>query len=250
MRSCKYSDVSGERRTKILCVRNIRFHKKNVLIPNASPEIFKASSVSLTFEWQKKDTRDNTITHQKSNDKIGLKIMCPVKAAAELVHYLYNSGIQLQRVPDCKINSIVETGKISTIPSSVILNHIRSAVHSLRKDRLGFTEEEVGTHTNRSGGAMGMYLVGTPVYTIMLIGRWSSDAFMRYIRKQVLEMSHRVSSKMITFEEFYTVPDFIHNATDGGLQTCNNNKLATTTSFGGSRTNMRSGHHPAFHLQH
>ena len=250
MRSCKYSDVNGERRTKTLCVRNVRFHKNNKLIPNNSKEIFKATSVSLTFEWQKKETRDDTITHQKSKDKSGNKIMCPVRAAAELVSYLYNSGIPHDKVPDLKLNSIIQKGKISTIPSTMILDRIRSAVRSLGKDKLGFTEEEVGTHSNRSGGAMAMYLAGTPVYTIMLIGRWSSDAFMRYIRKQVLEMSHGISSKMLTYEEFYTVPDFVHNAADGDLRSRNKNNLATTTSFSGSRTNMRRGNNPAFHLEH
>jgi hypothetical protein len=42
---------------------------------------------------------------------------------------------------------------------------------------------------------MAMYLGECPVYTVMLIGRWSSDAFLRYIRKQVMEFSHNVSKK-------------------------------------------------------
>jgi hypothetical protein len=136
------------------------------------------------------------------------------------------------------------------IPSSKIREKIRAAVKALGKDSLGFTAAEVGTHSNRSGGAMGMYLSGTPVYMIMLMGHWSSDAFMGYIRKQVLDMSHGVSSKMITYEEFYTIPDFVHNAADGDLRTCNNNNLATTSSFSGSHANMRRGTHPAFHLEH
>ena len=61
-----------------------------------------------------------------------------------------------------------------------------------------------------------MVLAGTPVYTIMLMGRWSSDAFMRYIRKQVLSLSHGIAMKL-TFEEFYTVPDFVHTSDDGDL---------------------------------
>jgi hypothetical protein len=132
----------------------------------------------------------------------------------------------------------------------VVLQKIWSAVKSLGKDKLRFTVDEVGTHSNRSGGAMGMYLTGTPVYTIMLMGRWSSDAFMRYIRKQVLDMSHGISSKMITYEEFYTIPDCVHNAADGDLRICNKNNLATTSSFSGSHANMRQGTHPAFHLEH
>ena len=35
---------------------------------------------------------------------------------------------------------------------------------------------------------MAMYLGDCPVYSIMMIGRWSSDAFLRYIRKQVEQL--------------------------------------------------------------
>ncbi len=250
MRSCEYSDVTGERRTKTVCFRNIRFFSKNKLIPNNSPKIFSATSISITFEWQKRDVRDDIITHQRANDTIGDKIMCPVRAAAELVSAIYKSGIPHHKIPDLKINTIKTKGKLFTIPSSMVLTRIRTAVQKLGVDKLGFSELDVGTHSNRSGGAMGMYLGGTPVYTIMLLGRWSSDAFMRYIRKQVLDMSHGVSTKMITYEEFYTIPDFVHNAADGDLRTRNSNNLATTTSFSGSHTNMRRGVHPAFHLEH
>lgn len=250
MRSCEYSDVAGERRTKTVCFRNIRFHSKNKEIPHHSPNIFQATSVSITFEWQKRDVRDDTITHQRSNDKVGKKIMCPVRACAELVTIIRKSTISPDKIPNMKINTVVTQGKIFTIPSSMVLDRIRTAVRFLGKDKLGFTEAEVGTHSNRSGGAMGMYLAGTPVYTIMLLGRWSSDAFMRYIRKQVLDMSHGISTKMLTYEEFYTIPDFVHNAADGDLRTRNQNNLATTTSFSGSHTNMRRGMHPAFHLEH
>jgi hypothetical protein len=46
---------------------------------------------------------------------------------------------------------------------------------------LGFKPHEVGVHSLQSGAAMEMYLGEIPVYTIMLIGRWSSDAFLHYI---------------------------------------------------------------------
>jgi hypothetical protein len=164
--------------------------------------------------------------------------MCPVRAAAELVSQLYKSSIPHSKVPDLKINTIILSGRIFTIPSTRLLDKIRSAVRSLGKVKLGFTEEEVGTHSYRSGGTMGMYLAGTPVYTTMPLGCWSSDPFMRYIQKQVLNMSPSVSSKMITYEEFYTIPDFIHNAAGGDIRTRNNTSLATTTSFSGSHTNM------------
>jgi hypothetical protein len=249
MRSCEYSDTKGERRTKVVCFRNIRFHEQKRFTPQNSPDIYAATSVSITFEWQKKDVRDDIITHQKSNDKIGDKIMCPVRACIELLLQIRGSNLPHDKILDLQINTVVLDGKLSTISSTVILGK-RAVVKALGKDNLGFTENEVGTHSNRSGGAMGMYLSGTPVYTIMLMGRWSSDAFMRYIRKQVLDMSHGISTKMITYEEFYTIPDFVHNAADVDLRTRNNNNLATSSSFSGSHTNMRRGTHPAFHLEH
>ena len=52
-----------------------------------------------------------------------------------------------------------------------------------------------------------VYLADVPVYTIMLIGRWSSDAFLRYIRKQVEQFSRHVAKQMLTFRSFRTVPE-------------------------------------------
>jgi hypothetical protein len=97
---------------------------------------------------------------------------------------------------------------------------------------------------------MGMFLAGTLVYTIMLMGCWSSDAFMRYLRKQVLSLSHGISNKMLKYEEFYTVPDFVHTTADGDSRSRNNTSLATTQSFNGSHANMQRGLHPVFHLSH
>jgi hypothetical protein len=97
---------------------------------------------------------------------------------------------------------------------------------------------------------MGMFLAGTPVYTIMLMGRWLSDAFIRYIRKQMLSLGHSISAKMLTYEQFFTVPDFVHTTADGDSRTRSNTNLATTLQFNGSHANMQRGMHPAFHLSH
>ena len=45
---------------------------------------------------------------------------------------------------------------------------------------------------------MAMYLAGVPVFSIMLIGRWSSTAFLKYIRKQAEEFLQGISSKMLS----------------------------------------------------
>jgi hypothetical protein len=251
MRSCEYSDVQGERRTKILCVRNFRFFNKNNKDISSDIHLLgEATTVSITFEFQKRDIRNDTISHQKSGDKLGSGEMCPVRAAAEVIKRIYSYNIPKEKIRDTPINFIQLGPTAYTIPSSLFLIKIREAVRSLGHEKLGFHPEEVGTHSNRSGGAMGMFLAGTPVYTIMLMGRWSSDAFMRYLRKQVLSLSHGIANKMLTYEEFYTVPDFVHTSADGDTRSRNNTNLASTQSFSGSHANMQRGLHPAFHLSH
>ena len=166
--------------------------------------------MSITFEFQKKEVRNDTISHQQSGDSVEQDKMCPVRATIGLITRIRSYNISLDKLGDLPINYVEFEGKGFTILSSMILLKIHRAVSLLGQELLGFSANEVGTHSNRSGGAMGMFLAGTPVYTIMLMGRWSSDAFMKYIRKQVLSLSHGIATKMLTFERFYTVPDFVH----------------------------------------
>jgi hypothetical protein len=206
--------------------------------------------VSITFEFQKKEVRNDTISHQRSDDSLGKSEMCPIRAAAVIVKEIASYKQDSPRFADTPINYLEIDRKGYTIPSSLILLKIRQAVTSLGHGVLGFSVDEVGTHSNRSGRAMGMFLSGTPVYTIMLMGRWSSDAFMRYIRKQVLSLSHGIAAKILTYEQFYTVPDFVHTAADGDTRHRSNTNLATTMNFNGTHVNLRRGLHPTFHLNH
>ena len=53
---------------------------------------------------------------------------------------------------------------------------------------------------------MAMHLNDVPTHTIMLVGRWSSDAFLKYIRRQVQEFTSGVSARMIQRGSFFNVP--------------------------------------------
>ena len=74
---------------------------------------------------------------------------------------------------------------------------LRNAVEAIGEEKIGFNSSEIGTHSIRSRAAMAMFLDEILVYVIMLIGRWSSDAFLKYIRKQVEQFSHNVARRMI-----------------------------------------------------
>jgi hypothetical protein len=88
-----------------------------------------------------------------------------------------------------------------------MINALRVAVGGIGEIRLGIKKEDIGTHSIRSGAAMAMYLGECPVFMIMLIGRWISNAFLQYIRKQVMKFSQNVAKKMLTCQNFRHIPD-------------------------------------------
>jgi hypothetical protein len=128
-----------------------------------------------------------------------------------------------------------------------VINALRDAVVAIGEHRLGITKDQIGTHSIRSGAAMAMYLGECPVFTIMLIGRWSSDAFLRYIRKQVMEFSQNVAKKMIQYQNFRHIPD-IHRRIprDDPRQRNNPNNAETRRNVGGNMS--RQARLPAFSL--
>jgi hypothetical protein len=89
------------------------------------------------------------------------------------------------------------SGKPVLFVSKIILAKLRSASAAIGKDIMGFEAHEIGLYSLQSCAAMAVYLNNIPVYTTMIIRRWSSDAFLRYIRRQVKEFSLGVALAMI-----------------------------------------------------
>ena len=202
MRSCEYLNVQGERKTKQLRLRNIRFYRHGKEIIHRDRTLLNSDYISITFEDQKNGEQFDTITMQSARDLL----LCPVRAWGSIIQRLSKCT---STSPDTLVNSFYSNGKLHEVTGNDMMKALRGAAASIGKDTLGFEPDEIGTHSIRSGSAMGMYLAEVPVYTIMLIGRWSSDAFLRYIRKQVEQFSHNVSRRMIQHQHFTHVPNFL-----------------------------------------
>ena len=86
-------------------------------------------------------------------------------------------------------------------------NSLRAVTLSFGEERLGFSHKEVGTHSIRSGFAMELYLAKVYPETIMIMGRWASSAFLRYICIQVSDTSKGISTLMTNNHAFYTIPE-------------------------------------------
>ena len=91
------------------------------------------------------------------------------------------------------VSLVKHRNKIINVTAEMIADLCRDGVFTIGKTKLGICRSEIGTRSIRLGAAMAMYLAGVPVFSIILIGRWSSTAFLKYIWKQVQEFSQGTS---------------------------------------------------------
>jgi hypothetical protein len=204
MRSCEYCKTTSPNESttkKLLRLNNIRFFKGGKLLSHKSSDIHKADIVSITYESQKNKSKFQTISMHRSSSSI----MCPVISWANIVGRIRSHP---KSSDSTTVNAYVgRSGKLLYVSSNQIRTILRAAAAAIGPEALGFQICEIGCHSLRSGSAMAMYLANVPVTTIQLIGRWKSDAFMRYIREQVDCFTENISSRMMQKKDFFTIPE-------------------------------------------
>ena len=212
MRSCEYTTTNkgdGTRRTRTLRCENIKFYTIGnegsiIEIQKSGPltTLHSADCVSITFCTQKNGEKMETITqHRAKKGKI-----CPVRDWANTIHRVLS---YIGTTESSQVNTFLneKTHKLVHITSSQTRAQIRATVHSMGEATLGVKAENVGTHSLRSSCAMLLYLGQVRTSTIMLLGRWKSDAFLLYLRKQVKEFTAGVSDTMVSQSgAFSTIP--------------------------------------------
>ena len=200
MRSCEYTKTSQkEQKTRTIRVKDITFRLNGRILPHDHPRINEATTVTILFGLQKCEILDEPVTQYRTEDPE----LCPVRGWTKVIQRIRSyPGFE----DDWPVYTYYDGQNFSDLSSSEILQDIRRIVDIMGPDVLGFTSADVGTHSNRGGGAMMMYLAKTPIVTIMMIGRWHSSAFLIYIEKQCLQFSQGVSQAMLKYNTFYNVP--------------------------------------------
>lgn len=202
LRSCEYTKTPKheEQKTHPICPTDITFRKNGEELSHDHPRLHLADTITITFRLQKAEYYYESVTQYRTEDPE----LCPIRCWAAVLRRLRSEPKYDPTKPVYTYHDA--SGKQADILSKEIMTDIKRVVSIIGKNILGFTANEVGTHSVRAGGAMMMYLAKTPVYTIMMIGRWHSNAFLRYIEKQVLEFSKGVANKMLTYNTFFNIP--------------------------------------------
>ena len=100
-------------------------------------------------------------------------------------------GALVERVLSCLGTSLDSPANLAHIGKhNMLINSEQTAiffkatVKSIGKDKLGFTEGDVGTHSITSSSAIILNLTQARTATIIESGRWESDAFILLIQKE------------------------------------------------------------------
>jgi hypothetical protein len=108
-------------------------------------------------------------------------------------------------MPTTPVSAVWLNNQVSHITSKIVKHTLQDAVVVMGETNLASKNMRL-EHTPYNQGQQWQYTWGgVPVFAIMMIGQWGSNAFMKYIQKQI--------------EEF-TFPCVIKNADDATLLPC------------------------------
>jgi hypothetical protein len=202
MRSCEYTKTPKEGLTKRITLRNVTFRddQKNIM-KHSDPNLEnKARYVTVRFEAQKNREKCDVRTQRSTGDYV----LCPVRRLARAVIRCHRSNLLVSvNTPICLFNG-----------SQITLSFTRKLLRRTcdvfgGKERFGFDPlKDIRNHSIRSGAAMALFLMGHHPTKIMILGRWKSEAFMDYIRPQVLEWTNLMSRDMVAFDSFTDLLEF------------------------------------------
>jgi hypothetical protein len=149
------------------------------------------------FEDQKNGKKMDARTQRQSGHQFLYPVLRWASAVQRIINTIsdYNSQTNL-----C---SVLLSGEVLNISSSFVLKLLRHMCTIYGGcSTFGFHSQEIGNHSIRSGAAMALFLMDHSPAKIMILGRWASDAFLVYIRPQVLEWTHNMSCDMIYLYSF------------------------------------------------
>jgi hypothetical protein len=199
MRSCELTSTPRPGRSQVINMQGVVFRDRtNTIIPHDSPRLHRAARVTVTFATQKNGIKQDSRTQERTNDPV----MCPVVRLASLIRRIQRT------VPTMTLTTPINTIGSPSGPRYITAALLRKTLRSVctlggGEPTYGFHACDIGTRSIRSGAAMGLFLAGISVDKIKMLGRWSSDAFLVYIRPQVLEWTNNMSSEMIKNNSFF-----------------------------------------------
>ena len=156
-----------------------------------------ATFVSLRFNDQKNGVKGESLGHGTTAHSIA----DPVKLLASIVLRLRAAGANAE-TPLAHSNS---SGKWKWIKSATITAAMRASADKIGES-LGFSRGDISARSMRAGGAMALLLSNVDTDKIKLLGRWRSDAMMRYLHTTARPLVQGFAANMVSNGDYAQIP--------------------------------------------
>lgn len=163
-------------------------------------QVRASTSVSLVFTTQKNGVKGEVISHGLSGDPN----CCPVQAVIRRVLYLRTTPeLNSIEIPLCAFIRVASNGtrKITHVSSIQIKQALQAGIaaqgiNERGEHRLQIAPEEIDARSLRAGGATALLCAQVDPNSIQLMGRWRSDAMIRYLHIAAKSTLEQYAAKM------------------------------------------------------
>ena len=154
-------------------------------------------AANLTYTDQKNCRKGEHVAHGLSGDDH----VCPVRALERIVARLLEAGAPLD-APLCRhYTGKKGRNKYKTVTSAMATTMLRKAAAAVQ-DLTGISPARISARSLRPGGATALLCAGQSPDTISLVGRWRSEAVLRYLRAQATPVAQKFASLMLNHGTF------------------------------------------------
>lgn len=158
-------------------------------------DLLTATFCILAFSDQKNANRGEKVGHATSGDPL----FCPVRALARRVRHLRRNGAPPHTPIHCYYQQF--RGRQLRVPSASINLLLRQSA-----TLLGFAPADVTVKALRATGAMSLITARVDSDLIRLLGRWQSDAMLRYLHVQAVPVLQNFARQMNLHGHFEALP--------------------------------------------
>ena len=176
---------------------------------NDENDLFRITYATLEFSDQKNAVRGEQVGHKPNKDPF----FCPAKALGRLVMHLRKHKAPADTPIHMHYNNHPQHRCWYPTKSTNITNGLRWSAKSL-EPQTGIPPHLISARSLRPGGATALLCANIDSDAIQLLGRWKSDAMLRYLRIQAAAHAHNYSQRMLDSGSFTFHPTSYQ---EGGL---------------------------------
>ena len=162
-------------------------------------DVRQSTYVSLLFTDQKNCVKGETVGHRSSGDAR----WCPVRALARRVEYLRLANAPADTPLFTYYDRHSQPKYVTTLD---ITNCLRQAAKAVFHTT-GIPPSKITGQSLRSGGATALLCANWDRDKVQLLGRWQSDAMLRYLRLQAMQITSQAAKAMLQHGCYTFHPD-------------------------------------------